>query len=127
MPQQQRSTAINIILWIAQGLLALTLIYSGLIKIFAPAQLPFPWIKDNPSLAFLTGIVDILGGTGIILPSLLKYKARLTIIAACGIMLLMASAITFHIARGEANDIGFNIFLMVIAAFVAWAQQRNAQ
>lgn len=127
MSQQQRSTAINVILWIAQGLLALTLIYSGLVKIFAPAQLPYPWIKDNPSLTFLTGIVDILGGTGIILPSLLKFKAGLTILAAYGIVLLMASAIAFHVARGEAKDIGFNIFLMVIAGFVAWGRRRNAQ
>jgi len=114
------SKGLNIALWIIQGFLALTFIWAGFMKLVKPGQLPFPWIKDNPNLVVLAGIVDLLGGIGIVLPWLLKIKPKLTIYAAYGIIVLMVAAIIFHVSRGEAKDIGFNILLLLLAAFVAW-------
>jgi uncharacterized membrane protein YphA (DoxX/SURF4 family) len=123
--EQKRSKTMNIILWIAQGFLALTLIWAGLMKIFRPEDLPFPWIKDNPILAFITGFIDLSGGLGIVLPALLRMQPKLTIFAAYGIIVLMAAASIFHIARGEAQNIGFNVFMLLIAVFVAWGRQQK--
>ncbi|MPS72675.1 MAG: DoxX family protein [Chryseobacterium sp.] len=116
----------NIILWVAQVLLALTFVWAGFMKIFKPEDLPFVWVKDNPNLALFTGVIDLLAGIGIVLPTLLYIKTKLTIFAAYGIIALMISASIFHISRGETKDIGFNIFMLFIAILVAWGRQKKA-
>lgn len=120
-----KSKTINIILWLVQGLLALTFIFTGVIKIVQPEMLPFPWIKNNPDLVLMTGIVDLLGGIGIILPAILRIQPKLTIYAAYGIITLMVAACIFHISRGEAKDIGFNIFVIILTGFIAWGRQKQ--
>ncbi|SRR5690606_8451611 len=116
----------NIILWIAQGLLALTFVWAGFMKIFKPEDLPFAWVKGNANLVLFTGVFDLLAGIGIMFPTLLRVKTKLTIFAAYGIIVLMIAASIFHISRGEAKDIGFNIFMLLIAIFVAWGRQKKA-
>lgn len=124
--EQRRSKTMNIILWITQGLLSATFIWTGFMKIFKPEDLPFPWVKDNTNLVLITGIVDLLGGLGIVLPALLRIQPKLTNFAAYGIIVLMTVASVFHISRGEAKDIGFNIFMASLAVFVAWGRQIKA-
>lgn len=124
--EQKTSKTMNIVLWIAQGLLALTFIWSGFMKLFQPEELPFPWVKENLSLVLITGIVDLLAGIGIIFPALLRVQPKLTIYAAYGTIVLMIAASIFHIARGEAEDIGFNIFMALLAVFIAWGRQTKA-
>jgi hypothetical protein len=124
--EQKSSPALNIIPWIAQVLLSVTLIWSGAMKLFAADQLPWPWIAENPLLAKLTAVPDLLAGIGLVLPALLRIQPRLTIYAAYGTIALMISACIFHIARGEGSQIGFNIFVAVIAAFIAWARTMKA-
>lgn len=121
--EQKTSKTMNIVLWIVQGLLTLTFIWAGFMKIFHPKQLPFLWVKDSKNLVFITGIVDLLGGIGIVLPTLLRIQPKLTIYAAYGIIVLMTVASVFHVSRGEAKDIGFNIFMALLAVFVAWGRQ----
>lgn len=121
--KQKTSKTMNIILWIIQGLLAVTFIWAGVMKIFKPEDLPFPWVNDNTNLVLLTGIVDLLGGLGIVLPTLFRVQPKLTIFAAYGIIVLMIVASAFHISRGEAKDIGFNIFMALLAVFVAWGRK----
>lgn len=95
-------------------------------KLSSHGDLPFVWVKDNANLVLLTGVVDLLAGIGIVLPSLLRIKTRVTIFAAYGIVVLMIAAVIFHIARGEAGDIGFNVFMALIAIFVAWGRQKTS-
>jgi uncharacterized membrane protein YphA (DoxX/SURF4 family) len=125
--EQKTSKTMNIILWITQGLLSITFVWAGFMKLFQPEELPFPWVKDNPNLVLITGIIDLLAGIGIVFPILLRIKPKLTIFAAYGIVVLMIAASIFHISRGEAKDIGFNVFMAVTAAFVAWGRREKAQ
>ncbi len=115
----------NILIWVTQGILAVTFIWAGAMKLFKPEDLPFPWVKDHPDLVVLTGVVDLLGGLGIVLPAMLRIQPRLTVFAAYGIIALMTLATIFHISRGEAKDIGFNIFMLSLAVFVAWGRPRS--
>ena len=115
----------NTILWIVQGILATTFLWAGFMKLFKPEDLPFPWVKDNANLVLITGIVDLLGGLGIVLPALLRIQPKLTIYTAYGMITLMTLASIFHISRGEAKDIGFNIFMLLMAIFVAWGRQKT--
>lgn len=123
--EQKISKTRNSILWIAQGLLAAIFSWAGIMKMFKPEDLPFPWLKDNPNLVLITGVIDLLGGLGIVLPTLLRIQPKLTIFTAYGIIVLMTVASVFHISRGEAKDIGFNIFMLFLAIFVARGRHQN--
>jgi hypothetical protein len=84
------------------------------------------WTGEFPQqIVRMLGILDSLGGIGIILPSILKIKPGLTPLAAVGVVLLMVSASVFHLSRGEASVIVFNIILMLLASFVAWGRFRK--
>lgn len=116
----------NILLWIAQILLSLSLIWAAYLKMVQPItqlQAMWPWTGEvSPTFVKFTGVIDLLGGLGVLLPALLKFKPMLTPIAAVGIVLLMISASIFHICRGEASQIGFNLVFGAIAAFVAYGR-----
>lgn len=113
------------IIWIVQILLFVIFAWAGFMKIFKRDDLPFPWIKDNAILVAITGIIDLLAAIGILFPSLFNSKSKLTIYSAYGIIALMFSAILFHICRGEAKDIGFNIFIIIAALFIVWSRKNN--
>lgn len=118
----------KIALWIAQILLAITLLWAAYTKWFTPAEelaAMWPWTGDHPDLAMITGIFDLLGGLGLILPALLNIKLRLTVFAAYGVIALMISAIVFHFSRGEASGTGFNFFVIALAGFIAWGRSRG--
>lgn len=120
---------LSVICWIVQGLLAITLLWAGYTKLFTPiATLAgmWPWTAEHPSLVKVAGVFDILGGLGIILPSLLKARPQLTISAAVGITLLMISAAIFHISRSEISSIGINVFVLLLALFVVWVKRRES-
>ncbi|WP_028666273.1 DoxX family protein [Runella zeae] len=120
---------LNIGLWVAQGLLALTFIWAAYTKLFQPleeAAKMLPWAKENPGLVKLTGVFELLGALGLILPAALRIQPKLTVFAAYGAMVLMVSAAIFHISRGEASLIGMNIFFFVLAAFIAWGRTTKA-
>lgn len=114
---------LNPVLWTLQVLLGLLFIYAGYVKLFTPiAQqaATYPWKGQvSPAFLHLTGVIDIVGGIGILLPFL-------TIYAASGIVLLMVCASVFHIARGEAHVIGFNIAVALVAGFIVWGRRRLA-
>lgn len=120
--------ALNISLWVVQGLLALVFIWAAYTKLLQPIEETakmLPWAKDNPGLLKFTGIIELLGAIGLILPALLRIQPMLTIFAAYGIIALMISASIFHISRGEVSLIGMNIFFLLLAAFVAWGRSKR--
>ncbi|WP_178989089.1 DoxX family protein [Winogradskyella schleiferi] len=124
-----KSKGLNIALWVAQGLIALTLIWAGYAKLFQPIEETakmLPWALDNPGLLTFTGIIDLLGGIGIILPAALKIQPKLSVFAAYGTIALMIAASVFHISRGEASLIGMNIFFLILAVFVVWGRTKKA-
>jgi len=123
--EQKPSKPMNIVLWIAQVLLAVTLIWSASMKLFKPGDLPWPWIQENPNLAKATAILDLLAGIGLVFPVLLRIQPRLTIYAAYGTIALMIGACVFHISRGEASQIGFNIFVAITSVFIAWGRHKK--
>jgi uncharacterized membrane protein len=117
---------LNITAWIGQVLLAATLLWAAYMKWFQPADqlaLMWPWTADNPMLTRITGVFDVLGGLGLVLPTALRIRPILTVYAAYGIIALMLAAIIFHISRGEASQTGFNVFVILLTGFVAWVRR----
>lgn len=122
------SKPLNIAAWICQILLSLTLLWAAGMKLFEPIEQlsqQWPWTADNPVLTRVAGIVDLLGGLGLVLPMLLRIRPALTLYAAYGTIALMVAASIFHISRGEVSQIGFNIFIALVAGFVVWVRSKK--
>jgi len=112
----------NIALWIVQGLLALAFLLAGSMKAFAPlntVRKNMSWANDVgvPFVRFI-GVAELLGGIGLILPAITGIQSWLTIAAALGLVLVMVSASIFHASRREYQNIGMNVVLLLLAAFV---------
>lgn len=125
---QKNSKILNILLWIAQIMLSASLIWASSMKLLqSPDKLAemWPWTAENATLVKLTGVLDFLAGIGLVLPGLLRMQPKLTIYTAYAVVILMVAASIFHITRGEASQIGVNIFFAALAAFIAWGRQRR--
>jgi uncharacterized membrane protein YphA (DoxX/SURF4 family) len=120
----------NIVLWIVQILLAAAFLMAGFSKAFQPIEAlgqMIPWTLDIPlALVRFIGVSELLAGVGLVAPVLTGIKPHLTILAAAGIILVMVSAVIFHLARGEYSYIIFNLVLLAVAAFVAYGRWRLA-
>jgi hypothetical protein len=126
----QPSKGLDIALWIVQGLLGLTFAGTGIWKLTTPiAELAekMPWMGQvSAGFLYVTALADLLGGLGILLPSITRIKPGLTVLAALGCVALMASAILFHLSRGEGANTPFNFVMAGLALFVAWGRRSKA-
>jgi uncharacterized membrane protein len=116
---------VNIVLWVLQVLLGIYFLFVGVTHFIIPPGLPAPmsWMYElSPGLHYISGIAEILGGLGLILPGLVKRYTYLTPLAALGLVLVMIGAMIFHITRGEAQNIFLNVILAVVLAFVAYGR-----
>jgi hypothetical protein len=127
-PPAARGRALRAGLWAAQSLLAVTFGFAGATKAFVPlagVAKMIPWAADvpGPLLRFI-GAMELLGAVGLLLPSLLRVRPRLTPLAALGLVVLMTLAGGFHALRHEAAGIAIAAALGALAAFVAWGRLR---
>ena len=120
------SRVLNISLWLAQALAALSFGGGGVMKLAMPiAELAamWPWAGDlSPALVRLLGVIDLLGATGILLPSLTRIKPGLAVTAAAGCIALQCCAMVFHASRGEYAALPVNLVLSALCAFVLWGR-----
>lgn len=127
---EKKPKGMNISLWIAQSLLAAMFLMAGANKLFQSIEelaKMMPWVAQVPAgLVRFIGASELLGGLGLLLPSIFKIMPKLTIYAAIGLTAVMLFASIFHISRGEANVIAFNFILMAIAVFIAWGRSKKA-
>ena len=124
------SKTLHISLWVVQALMSLTFAGTGLWKLLTPVPklaAMIPWAGQVPE-AFLqvTGVIDLCGGLGILLPSVTRIKPGLTVLAALGCAALQACAIVFHVSRGEAANTPFNFLLVALSIFVYWGRRSKA-
>ena len=80
----------NIVLWILQVLFGLYFLAVGVMHFIIPPGLPaqMNWMYDLPAwLHWVSGIAEILGGLGLILPGLFRIQTRLVPLAAIGLAL----------------------------------------
>jgi uncharacterized membrane protein len=115
----------DVILWVAQVILALLFLRLGLTHATRPESMRdrVPWMWALPREAMLIiGILDILGAIGLILPAVTGIQPWLTPLAALCLAILMVFAIIFHATRRELPNIALNAILGLLAAFVAWGR-----
>ena len=116
----------NIALWIVQALLAALFLFAGGVKLVMPIeemlkQMPVPlpgWF-----LRF-TGIVEVLGALGLILPWLLRIRPGLTPLAAAGLVIVMLGATAYNLAAGDVATALITLVIGLLCAFVAYGRWR---
>ncbi len=101
---------------------------AGGMKLFTPhdalaAQMA--WVNLPAIAPKLIGLLEVLGGLGFILPSLLRIKPWLTPLAALGLCLLMAGAFLTHIVLGEYSMSALSLIMGLLSAFVAWGRNKR--
>ena len=119
----------NIALWILQVLLGVYFIFVGVSHFIIPPGLPamMSWMYElSPTLHTISGTLEILGGLGLILPSVTKIQPRLTPLAGTGLALVMIGALIWHLQRGEPQNMGFNVVLALLTGFVAYGRWKLA-
>jgi uncharacterized membrane protein YphA (DoxX/SURF4 family) len=118
----------NIALWIVQGLLAAVFLFAGGMKLVLPIeemmkQMPIPL----PGLFLrFTGVVEVLGAVGLILPWLLRIRPRLTPLAAGGLVIVMIGATVYTVAAGDVAPALIPLVVGLLSAFVAYGRWRLA-
>jgi len=118
----------NYALWIVQGLLALIFLFAGGIKLVMPIeemmkQMPLPL----PGLFLrFTGVVEVLGAIGVILPGLLRIRPGLTPLAAAGLVIVMIGATIYTLAAGDVASALIPLVVGLLSAFVAYGRWRLA-
>jgi len=128
--QPRKRSGVSIFLWILQGLLAVAFLASGFMKAATPyAQLVadprMAWVQDfSAGFIQFIGVAEILGGVGLLVPSLTRIQPRLTPLAAAGLVLIMLGAAGTHLRRGEPFII--NLVLAALAAVVVWGRWKKA-
>lgn len=130
MTDQNNNKAMHNTLWFAQGLFAIMFMMAGAMKASQPIEAlaeSLPWVTTTPlGLVRFIGISELLGGVGLLLPSLLRIKPFLTVWAAIGLAAIMVFAAVFHASRGEFSAIGVNVVLIALAVFIAWGRSKKA-
>ena len=119
------------VLWIIQVLLALLFLFAGGTKLVippdvlasmgSPNQIPLPgWFIRS------VGVVEVLGGLGLILPGLLRVKPGLTPLAAAGLVVIMVGATALTVAADGVAAGVVPLVVGLLAAFVAYGRWRLA-
>lgn len=112
----------TIILWVVQGVLALSCVFSGVSKALLPLASVtqyFPWAHHVPAaLVRFIGACELFGGIGLVLPAATGIFPWLTVAAAAGLVLLMLCAAMFHAWRREFSSIGVNAVLLGLAVVI---------
>jgi uncharacterized membrane protein YphA (DoxX/SURF4 family) len=114
-------------LWIIQTLLGLLFLFSGSMKfVMSVAEMT----KDTPWMAgwFLhfIGVMEILGGLGLILPSALRIRPGLTPLAAAGLVIIMIGATVITLGTLGIGPAMLPLIVGILCVFVAYGRWRLA-
>ena len=117
----------NTILWSCQVILALVFAYSGVCKTFysreklmAIGQTGVAALSDI--LMRVTGIAELLGVVGIIVPWWVGIAPILTPLTALCFAIIMVLAARVHYRRKEVKNVRNNIILLFICLFVVFGR-----
>ena len=117
----------DVILWIAAGLLAAVAMAGGISKTFVPkAKLdahPASW-TPNASVVFVKtlGVLELLAAVGLILPAVVDIAPVMVPVTAVCWAVLMVGAMITHGRLGQHKLVLLTSVYLALAVFVAWGR-----
>lgn len=118
----------NLVLWIAAGLLAAVALVGGITKTFVPKERLAAahgggWTEyAGTGFVKTLGVLELLAAAGLILPAALDIAPVLVPVTAVCWVLLMVGAMITHGRRGESWFAVLNLIYLALAAFIAWGR-----
>ena len=116
----------NIALWIVAGVFAFGYIAGGIVKLTMPHEkyaAKLGWPEDfTPGNVRFMGVVEVLGGIGLVLPGLVGVAPVLVPVAASCRARDMSGAITERIRRGEYKELVGDLVFLAAMVFIAWGR-----
>ena len=117
----------NIALWIIQVLLSLLFLFAGTTKFVMSVE---EMNRQSPTalpglLIHFIGACEILGALGLVLPSLLRIKPRLTPLAAVGLAIITLGATVITLKLGVLAA-AFPFIVCLLSIFVAYGRFKLA-
>src|SRR5262245_4260131 len=111
-------------LWIVQVLLALLFLFAGGTKLIMPLEkMQGPVSLPLWFLRFI-GVAEVLGGLGLILPTLLRIRPGLTPLAAAGLVIIMIGATLTTLVGGDVVSALLPAIVGILLVFVAYNRWR---
>jgi uncharacterized membrane protein HdeD (DUF308 family) len=105
-------------LWIAQIVLAALFLFAGGFKLVTPTAALATVSHLNGDFVKFIGICETLGALGLILPGVFRVRRELTPLAAIGLVIIMAGAVTISVARGELAGAPVPLVVGLLATYV---------
>jgi hypothetical protein len=119
----------NRALWTVQSLLSPLFLFAGGAKLSMPLE-EIATATGLPALLILiVSVAEVLGGLGLILPTLTGIRPGLTPLAAAGLVIIMVGATVLSAAGvggGTPVSALFPLAIGLLAAFVAYGRSRPA-
>jgi len=116
----------NVVLWIIQVLLALLFLFAGVTKLILPIEEMTKQIAMPGLFLRFLGVVEVLGGLGLILPGLFRIKTSLTPLAAVGLTIIVVGATVITLKIGGGATAMFPLVTALLSGFVAYGRWRLA-
>lgn len=118
----------NVVLWIATGLLAAVALVGGATKAFVPkeklaAHNGGEWVEAaDDSFVKGLGVLELLAAIGLILPAVLDIAPVMVPVTALCWVLLMIGAMITHGRLGQTKFVLVNVVYLAIAVFIAFGR-----
>ena|SRR5689334_13246021 len=118
----------NVILWILQSLVGLLFLFSGGTKLVMSTEKMREMSPPNSIMlpgwfVKFIGVVEILGGLGLILPGLTKIRRGLTPLAALGLLIVMIGAVVITIMGPGVNAAILPFIVGILCAVIAYGRR----
>jgi uncharacterized membrane protein len=118
----------NVLLWVLQGLVSLVFLFSGGTKLVMSTEAMQKMSPPNSIMlpgAFVKfiGVMEILGGLGLILPGLTKIRKNLTPVAAFCLLIIMIGAVVISIMGPGVGAAIIPFVVGILCAVIAYGRR----
>lgn len=119
LPNPNSSKPARFALWTIQGLLAALFLFTGGMKLVLPVAALTRGVPIPGGFMRFIGVLEVLGGLGLVLPGLLHFQPALTPLAALGLVIIMSGAFSVSLVTGHADTAAIPVVVGVLLAVVA--------
>ena len=118
----------NVLLWVLQGLVSLVFLFSGGTKLVMSTEAMQKMSPPNSIMlpgAFVKfiGVMEILGGLGLILPGLTKIRKNLTPVAAFCLLIIMIGAVVISVMGPGVGAAIIPLVVGILCAVIAYGRR----
>jgi len=116
----------NASLWTIQAVLALVFLFAGGMKLVVPIEMLKGPVPLPGAFLRFSGVCEVSGALGLVLPGLLRIRTGLTPLAASGLVIIMIGATTVTLIGGMVAPAAIPAVVGLLAVTVAYGRRRVA-